>query len=99
MLWHWDERRWWAEQDGCDAAKDPKVVKISHAGSDDGTSAQRLSFGTSKDGTQVVFYHTDGGGHPWPGGSKMQEAILGKATKDIDASALIWEFFSKYSLP
>jgi polyhydroxybutyrate depolymerase len=88
---------WWAEQDGCDAVKDPKIEKIPH--NDDGPSVQRCSYGTSKSGAEVVFYRIEGGGHSWPGGSKMQEALLGKVTHDIDASALMWEFFSKYSLP
>jgi polyhydroxybutyrate depolymerase len=91
--------RWWAEHDGCDAAKDPKVEKVPHNGAADGTSVQRQSFGMSKDGAQVVFYRIEGGGHCWPGGPKAQEVVLGKVTSDVDASALIWEFFSKYSLP
>jgi polyhydroxybutyrate depolymerase len=91
--------RWWAEHDGCDAAKDPKIEKLPHNGAPDGTTVQRQSFGTSKDGAQVVFYRIEGGGHCWPGGPKAQEVLLGKVSSDVDASALIWEFFSKYSLP
>jgi len=90
---------WWAEQDGCDAAKEPKVEKLPHVGAEDGTKVQRWSYGKSKDGAQVVFYRIEGGGHSWPGGPKAQEALLGKVTHDIDASALIWEFFSRYALP
>lgn len=47
----------------------------------------------------VAFYVTDGG-HTWPGsaGSVALEAILGSTTLDIDATALIWEWFSEHPL-
>lgn len=90
---------WWADHDGCDAAKEPKVEQVPHKGAEDATKVQRHDYGKSKSGAQVVFYRIEGGGHSWPGGSKMQEALLGKVTHDIDASALIWEFCSQFSLP
>jgi len=66
---------------------------------EDGTTVQKHSYGKSKDGAQVVFYRIEGGGHVWPGGPKLQEVVLGKVTREIDASTLIWEFFSQFTIP
>jgi polyhydroxybutyrate depolymerase len=41
---------------------------------------------------EINFYQTETGGHTWPGSSS------GNAVQDIDASELIWEFFSHHSL-
>lgn len=40
---------------------------------------------------EIHFYHTERGGHTWPG------SLRGLA--NLDASELIWEFFSKHQLP
>lgn len=39
---------------------------------------------------EIQFYLTDNGGHTWPGADDNE---------DINASELIWEFFSRHSLP
>jgi len=46
----------------------------------------------------VVFYTIADGGHTWPGGSPLPEWITGKTSQEIDATALMWEFFQQYSL-
>lgn len=53
------------------------------------------------DGTAVVFYVVDGGGHSWPGSafSKGLEAIVGPTNMDLDASRVTWEFFRRFQLP
>lgn len=40
----------------------------------------------------IHFYQTTTGGHTWPGSSQ------GSANMEINASTLIWEFFSRHSL-
>jgi polyhydroxybutyrate depolymerase len=47
---------------------------------------------------RVVFYTILGGGHAWPGGEPMPKFIVGHTTQDIDATAVMWEFFQQYSL-
>ena len=49
------------------------------------------------EGADVVFYTIDGGGHSWPGGEPLPEWITGTTTQDIDATRLMWEFFSQFS--
>lgn len=41
----------------------------------------------------VVFYTIADGGHTWPGGNPLPEAITGKTTHEIDATQLMWDFF------
>ena len=44
------------------------------------------------DTAEIHFFVTETGGHTWPGSSS------GSAVQDIDASALIWEFFRRHRL-
>ena len=44
------------------------------------------------DAAEIHFYQTTTGGHTWPGSGQ------GTANTDINASALIWEFFSRHRL-
>jgi polyhydroxybutyrate depolymerase len=50
-------------------------------------------------GAEVVLYTVIDGGHTWPGSSAVNDSPLGRITDSIDASALMWEFFSRYALP
>jgi polyhydroxybutyrate depolymerase len=43
--------------------------------------------------SEIHFYLTDTGRHSWPGSAD------GNANQDINASELIWQFFSRHSLP
>jgi polyhydroxybutyrate depolymerase len=47
---------------------------------------------------EVIFYRVAGGGHTWPGGKAMPEFIVGKTTADIDATRLMWSFFTEHPL-
>ncbi|MDT8397055.1 MAG: PHB depolymerase family esterase [Pseudomonadales bacterium] len=51
------------------------------------------------DGADIHFYQIDNGGHTWPG-SDIDDTVpaLGVGNQDIDASELIWAFFSKHRL-
>jgi polyhydroxybutyrate depolymerase len=36
----------------------------------------------------------NGGGHAWPGGMQyLLASVIGKTSKNMDASEVIWEFF------
>lgn len=88
--------RAWAAVDGCPAR--PQVFDMPDRSADD-TSVRRYTYGPGKDGTEVVLYRIEGGGHTWPGSNTFFKGILGKSTHDIDANELIWEFFSRHALP
>jgi len=49
---------------------------------------------------EVVSWSIREGGHTWPGSSEnLPEWLVGKVNRDIDASMLIWDFFSRHRLP
>jgi polyhydroxybutyrate depolymerase len=47
----------------------------------------------------VRFYTIDGGGHTWPGGTQyLPASIVGKTTRNLDASQTLWAFVSQFTL-
>lgn len=86
----------WVERDGC--APEPSVEALpDRAG--DGTSVERRSYAGGRGGAEVVFYRIVGGGHTWPGGSTVLDGLLGKTTRNLDASRAMWAFLSRFALP
>jgi len=64
----------------------------------DGTRVHREVYGEGKQGTEVVVYNIEGGGHTWPGGPQYLPVFLvGKASSNLDATEAIWGFFRKHS--
>lgn len=51
----------------------------------------------TKNNTCMMLYKIKGGGHTWPGSEVALRYIpfLGKQTKDLNASELIWQFFNQ----
>ncbi|MBZ5656342.1 MAG: hypothetical protein LAO56_13820 [Acidobacteriia bacterium] len=63
-----------------------------------GTSVHRDVYAGGKQETEVVVYTIRGGGHTWPGGPQYFPAFLvGKVNHDINASEVIWDFFSRHA--
>lgn len=47
----------------------------------------------------IGFYMINGGGHTWPGVENTSyEEIAGETNKDINASSVLWAFFSQHEL-
>jgi polyhydroxybutyrate depolymerase len=44
----------------------------------------------------VILYAIHGGGHTWPGGAPIP--VVGKTSRDIDATEELWRFFQAYRL-
>lgn len=80
-----------------EAPETPTVTPLPDL-ANDGTSVTRQVYGPGRDGARVELYEIDGGGHTWPGRTPPWR-FLGLSTRDIDANALLWSFFSEYSLP
>lgn len=85
----------WIRANGCPS--EPQVTELLTL-IDDGTRVFRKVWGPGRDGAEVVLYLIEGGGHTWPG-REPRLAILGKATANLDANDVIWEFFQKHPLP
>jgi polyhydroxybutyrate depolymerase len=58
--------------------------------------ATGTAFVGCEEGADVVRYTIEGGGHTWPGGPSLP--FNGRTSRDIDASATMWAFFSRFSL-
>lgn len=66
---------------------------------DDGTRVYKEVYTNGREGTEVVLYGIEGGGHTWPGGPQyLSERIIGKTCRDIHASEIIWQFFAEHAI-
>jgi polyhydroxybutyrate depolymerase len=86
--------RLWAKIDGCPEM--PVVTRVPDS-ADDGTTVECRTWGPGTEGAEVILYIVAGGGHTWPGRERVPK-FLGKATRDISANDLIWEFFEKHPM-
>jgi polyhydroxybutyrate depolymerase len=83
----------WKKNNGCrdDAIKDTLLDNY-----DDSTQAEEFIYHGNAD---VVYWLIKGGGHTWPGGFQyLPKIIIGRTSKEINASLEIWKFFSDKSL-
>lgn len=87
-----DTIAFWVRSNGCNT--EPEIDTLPDIDPSDGTSIKRYTYTGGLNGTEVVFYKVEGGGHTWPGGEQyLAEWIIGKTSHDMDASAVIWDFF------
>ena len=83
-----------AHLDGC--SSEPQTQRIPDQ-TGDGTTIDAVTYSGCAAGTEVRGYVVNGGGHTWPGGVQyLPAALIGKTTHNLNASDLIWEFFSKH---
>jgi polyhydroxybutyrate depolymerase len=86
----------WVKRNICSTV--PVVDEEPDRDPKDGTRVTRKQYINNIDGTEVILYSVDGGGHTWPGGFQyMPKWIIGKTSRDIDANEVIWSFFKKHS--
>ena len=78
---------------GC--SETPVVTEM--AMKQDKVKVLRQEYGKGKDGSEVVLYVIEGGGHTWPG-STLSPPFLGLSTNNISANEIMWEFFKKHPL-
>jgi polyhydroxybutyrate depolymerase len=64
----------------------------------DKVKVTRKAFNKGKDGSEVVLYTLENGGHVWPGSVLPMQAFLGTSTRNIMANDVIWDFFKKHAL-
>jgi polyhydroxybutyrate depolymerase len=76
---------------------DPTRTYISDT-ANDGTSVDISIYSHCASGAEVRSYAIIGGGHTWPGGVPyLPRPLIGKTSRNLDASEAIWEFFSAHS--
>jgi polyhydroxybutyrate depolymerase len=83
----WAEK--WAGKNRCDPQPTESAVAVD--------VTRRAYFGCA-DAADVVLYTVRGGGHTWPGGKPLPEWFVGRTTRTIDATRLMWDFFSEHPL-
>jgi polyhydroxybutyrate depolymerase len=88
----------WGKHNGCDTK--PVVKELEDKDPDDGCKVKRYTYGHGKNSSEVVLYKIEGGGHTWPGGLQYApKKLVGVVCRDIDGSAVIWDFFKKHAKP
>lgn len=90
-----DTLSFWTNRNGCSG--EPRVTQEPDRAPNDGTRVEKCSFGSG--GSEVLLYKIQGGGHTWPGclNLKAISGVSGNISQDIDASELLWDFFSRHS--
>ena len=84
----------WASLDGCSST--PALSNLPDT-VNDGTHIQRYVYQPCQNKAEVIFYNVQGGGHTWPGGLQyLPVSVIGKTSRNLDASAVIWQFFQQY---
>jgi polyhydroxybutyrate depolymerase len=85
-----------ATLDGC--TEPALVTPQADVATDDGTRVRHAIFNGCRDGRSVELYTIEGGGHTWPGGPPVGGSV-GRVSRDIDATPLIWSFFAQHPRP
>jgi polyhydroxybutyrate depolymerase len=89
-----DTIRAWAKVNEC---PETPVLAGMPDRAEDGTQVRVETYGPGKDGSEVILYVIEGGGHTWPG-REPRLPFLGRSTKDISANDLIWDFFQRHPM-
>lgn len=84
----------WVKRNGCQrsGASDVLPTRV-----DDGTKVTRTIYSECLGKREVAFYRIDGGGHAWPP-IQSRHRKAGKSSKNLDATEIIWTFFSRKTL-
>ena len=64
--------------------------------SKDGTKVTKQVLNSCEQNSKLVRYVIEGGGHTWPGGKQyLREWLIGKTSRDVNASSEIVDFFAE----
>lgn len=85
----------WVNHNGC--RRDPVIEEMPDGDPGDGTRVRVRTYREGRDGTEVVLYSIEGGGHTWPGGSQyLAPFLIGRVCRDFDATETIWKFLASH---
>ena len=83
--------KYWCKINECE--KEPSLTKIIDNDKNDGTKIEKIVY-RGKYGADVFLYKIIGGGHTLPGANQyLPKEIIGRVSKEIDATKEIWKFF------
>jgi polyhydroxybutyrate depolymerase len=91
-----DTIEFWRGHNGCAAGG--RETALPDRDPDDGTRVMKTQYGSCRDDAEVMLLAVEGGGHTWPGAPDRPRIkhLVGRTSRDIDASEIIWEFFSRH---
>jgi polyhydroxybutyrate depolymerase len=84
-----------AEVSGCTLSP---AVTVEPDTAKDGTRVRRSVYGGCREGREVVLYTIEGGGHTWPGGPAVGR-LVGRVSRDLDATRTMLDFFDRHTQP
>lgn len=87
---------YWLGTSADNCGSTPTVTQLPDLDPTDGTTVEKDVYTGCSGGNEVDFYKINNGGHTWPG--VHTKSMPGVTSKDIDATALIWQFFSTRGL-
>lgn len=83
---------YWIEYNNCDPTA--VTLEVPNASLTDLSTVDHLIYESGDQGVSIELFKIAGGGHTWPGTG----LVIPGTNYDIDASAEIWRFFSKYDI-
>lgn len=84
--------KFWQENNGCDQS--PNIEQVPNINTSDNTTSEKWTYTNCKDGSQLIHFKVNGGGHTWPGALLS----IGVTSQDFNASVEIWKFFRQFSI-
>jgi polyhydroxybutyrate depolymerase len=88
----------WVNLNQC--AAEPQVALLPNRAPLDGTRIERRIYPNCRAGSAVNYFIVQNGGHTWPGGPQyLPPRRIGKTSRDMDASNVLWQFFQQFQLP
>jgi polyhydroxybutyrate depolymerase len=92
-----DTVKFWVGKDQCSSV--PAITQLPDEDPSDGTMVWKEIYSGCRDGVEVVLYAIEGGGHTWPGGlPHLPKFVIGKTSKEFNASEVIWQFFKEHPM-
>jgi polyhydroxybutyrate depolymerase len=90
-----DTAAYWSARNNCAAPVGVQVLPDNDP--EDGTLVFQVTYTCEKAEAEVVLLTIQGGGHSWPGAKvSLPSKKWGKTCMDIDATDVIWDFFSRH---
>ncbi|HEU4828712.1 MAG TPA: PHB depolymerase family esterase [Gemmatimonadales bacterium] len=80
---------YWTARAGCRAQGAPVVTDRVR----DGTLVEHVAYAGCT--VPIELYTIRGGGHTWPGGPRVRARILGRTTRELKATEVLWRFFDR----
>lgn len=89
--------QFWATNNGCDT--ELNAIDLPDSNTSDNSTVTQFEFTDCDCDANVKHLRLNGAGHTWAGVENVSyEEIAGETNEDINASEVIWAFFSQHSL-